>query len=473
MKGRWIATITSLAAASMAFGAVALAQTPSPTATGTPTATATAESTTTPAITATATATTATSGTTNTPAPTSAVTGTSSTATTVSTVVATGTAVAAGTPFPTIPVPANIYAPGGQGLFPFAHSAMQQQWNRTDSLVIQRKVSRTWFWGPDPNTPGLLEPYAEAPTQARGQRLVQYFDKSRMEINNPLANASQQFFVTNGLLSVELISGFVQVGDKDFSKFRPACIPMSGDFGDNLAPTYFAFQGVSNTQAGDHNAEDRTGQNAIETIDRDGKLGSDPAKASVAGVKLMHYENHHNVPAAFWNFLNSTGPVYNANGQVVNEQLIVPWFYASGLPISEPYWAKAKIRGTITDVMIQAFERRVLTYVPTNPKGFQVEMGNIGQHYFDWRYRNFGVCPGTVVGTPTAPVPAPTGTAIPATGTPQATGTARVTTTVSPQPQATTTSVSTPQASSTVAASRTATATMTPIPATPVGTRVP
>src|SRR5262249_51636422 len=144
---------------------------------------------------------------------------------------------------------------------------------------------------------------------------------------------------------------------------------------------------------------------------------------NVAGVRFMHYENHHNVPTIFWNFLNSSGPVYNTNGQIVDQQLIVPWFYASGLPISEPYWAKARISGTITDVRIQAYERRALTYVPTNEAGFRVEMANIGQHYFDWRYRNFGVCPGTVPGTPTPPVPAPTGV-VTGTVTPHVTGTA-------------------------------------------------
>src|SRR5947207_7807161 len=77
--------------------------------------------------------------------------------------------------------------------------------------------------------------------------------------------------------------------------------------------------------------------------------------------------------------------------------------------------------------MIQAYERRALTYVPTNQAGFQVEMANIGQHYFDWRYRNFGICPGQVVGTPTPPVPAPTGTP----GTPRATSTPGGTQTVS------------------------------------------
>jgi len=39
-------------------------------------------------------------------------------------------------------------------------------------------------------------------------------------------------------------------------------------------------------------------------------------------------------------------------------------------------------------VLIQAFERRVLTYTPANADPFKVEMGNVGRHYFDWRYPN-------------------------------------------------------------------------------------
>jgi len=281
------------------------------------------------------------------------------------------------------------------------------------------QVSRTWFWGPGPNTPGLFEQYNEAPNGSR-QRLVQYFDKSRMEVNNPNAGQNQAFFVTNGLLTVELISGYIQVGEKDFVKFHPACSPMSGDFGDTLAPTYFAFQGVSNTQAGDHPAPNRTGQKATEAIDHNGKVGTDTSKSTLPGVQFVYYEpqTKHNIPKVFWDFLNSSGPVYDPSGKLVQQQLINPWFYASGLPISEPYWAKATIQGVQRDVLIQAFERRALTYVPTNTAGFQVEMANIGQHYFDWRYRNAGVCPGTPAGTPTAPVPAGTGTPAPAvTGT--------------------------------------------------------
>src|SRR5207248_2825743 len=74
-----------------------------------------------------------------------------------------------------------------------------------------------------------------------------------------------------------------------------------------------------------------------------------------------------------------------------------------------------KIAGVYQDVLIQAFERRVLTYNPANSPAFQVEMGNIGLHYYDWRYNNIGACP-NVIGTAV-----PTTTALP--GTPAATGT--------------------------------------------------
>ena len=61
-------------------------------------------------------------------------------------------------------------------------------------------------------------------------------------------------------------------------------------------------------------------------------------------------------------------------------------------------------------MLIQAFERRVLTYTPSNPPAFQVEMGNIGQHYYDWRYKGGG--------TPKAtPTPQPTDTPAPAAPT--------------------------------------------------------
>ena len=62
------------------------------------------------------------------------------------------------------------------------------------------------------------------------------------------------------------------------------------------------------------------------------------------------------------------------------------WLSVVGLPISPAYWVTARVGGMPTAVMLQLYERRVLTYTPANPPGFHVEMGNIGQHYYQYRY---------------------------------------------------------------------------------------
>src|SRR3954470_19579902 len=91
-------------------------------------------------------------------------------------------------------------APAAQtSSLPFADSAFENVWLRNDQPVASHAASRTWTWGPAPLASGL-EPYADAP-DASGTRLVQYFDKSRMEINNPKLASSDKWFVTNGLLT--------------------------------------------------------------------------------------------------------------------------------------------------------------------------------------------------------------------------------------------------------------------------------
>ncbi|HUG14673.1 MAG TPA: ScyD/ScyE family protein, partial [Thermomicrobiales bacterium] len=59
-------------------------------------------------------------------------------------------------------------------------------------------------------------------------------------------------------------------------------------------------------------------------------------------------------------------------------------FYAVGYPITEAYWAEVRVGGTTKWVLIQCFERRCLTYTPDNSAGWQVEAGNVGQHYYRW-----------------------------------------------------------------------------------------
>src|SRR6476659_715896 len=123
----------------------------------------------------------------------------------------------------------------------FADPAFGRVWTRTDQLVAQGQVARSWLWGPAPGAT-TSEPWSGAPG---GRRVVQYFDKSRMEINDPGSDPTDPFYVTNGLLVVELISGRWQTGPNTYETHSPACVNISGDFDDPDAPTYASFRSVA------------------------------------------------------------------------------------------------------------------------------------------------------------------------------------------------------------------------------------
>jgi hypothetical protein len=96
----------------------------------------------------------------------------------------------------------------------------QRTWARTDQPVSDGAVARTWMWGPQAFTSILEESYDESPNS---RRTVQYFDKSRMEItSDPDIEPESVWYVTNGLLVVELITGRMQVGDNRFVQRDPA-----------------------------------------------------------------------------------------------------------------------------------------------------------------------------------------------------------------------------------------------------------
>jgi hypothetical protein len=75
--------------------------------------------------------------------------------------------------------------------------------------------------------------------------------------------------------------------------------------------------------------------------------------------------------------------------------------YVAGLPISEPYWIDATVGGQVKRVLVQLFERRVLTYTDSNADPFRIEWGNIGQHYQTWNDASNAPapCPDSPAGT--------------------------------------------------------------------------
>ncbi len=251
----------------------------------------------------------------------------------------------------------------------FGNSSFRATWERTDQPIASGKTARSWYWGPQPYSISLTEKYADSPS---GQREVQYFDKARMEINNPTRNQ-----VTNGLLVVEMINGRRQEGDKLFVDGGAAVIPVAGD-PTNTWPTYASLGSVY--------LQPRPleiGQPVVTSFLPTGMGKQEGFKGDVQ-TNLAVKQNGLGIPQAFWEFLNRKGQVYLSGDY--GEATISDWLFSTGLPVTEAYWTKVTVGGISRDVLFQAFERRLLTYTPSNPASFQVEMGNVGQAYVTWRY---------------------------------------------------------------------------------------
>ncbi len=265
-----------------------------------------------------------------------------------------------------------------------ATSGFERSWSRTDLPVLNGQASRTWMWGPEAFTGGLSEPYAEAPGTTR---TVQYFDKARMEDNSWQAT-SPPWDVTSGLLVTELISGRLQLGDNQFENRSPAQVNVAGDADDPTGPTYASF-----TELVDATGVDVGGM-VVLRVSRDGTVTVDESLTELSvPIAVIDDVTNHGIAEPFWDFMGSEGIVYQ-DGQYTTSALFENRYFATGRPITEPYWANVKVGGVYKDVLLQCFERRCLTYTPDNAPGWQVEAGNVGQHYHRWRYGDETAPPG-------------------------------------------------------------------------------
>jgi len=287
----------------------------------------------------------------------------------------------------------SIAAPGAAAA-PIANTAFSNTWARTDRPVSTGAVSRTWMWGPTADSPALQEPYAESPG---GQREVQYFDKSRMEITHPNGDPNSIWYVTNGLLAEELITGRMQLGDTTFHQYAPAQVNVAGDLNDPNGPTYASFNGLMG------NVAIPSGWTITQTVNRAGQVGNEPSPPGVPVTALdVGAPTHHNVASVFWTLMTSAGPVAQ-DGRVDGGPLFQNPFYATGYPLTEAYWTTVLVGGVSKQVLVQVFERRVLTFTPTNPPGWQIEAGNVGLHYYQWRYVQLGLTPALAPNPPQNP----------------------------------------------------------------------
>jgi hypothetical protein len=209
-----------------------------------------------------------------------------------------------------------------------------------------------------------------------GKRQVRYYDKSRMEVNDPEANPDDPFYVTNGLLVVEMIAGEVRLGETEISATTASTLTVVGDpRKDNpLTPSYAALRDVASIK-GDHTSPNRTGQFVNQAIDVNGTVSQETANGKAAKYVSFVPQTGHNIPDLFWTYLQGMKAQYGFD-----------WTYTMGYPITEAYWTRMRVSGKDYPVLIQAFQRRVMTYTPAFAPEWRVQQGNVGQHYFEWRY---------------------------------------------------------------------------------------
>ncbi len=209
------------------------------------------------------------------------------------------------------------------------------------------------FWGPlGTASDGIQEPYNG------GTRLVQYFDKGRMEVTNGQ--------ITFGLLATQMVTGDIQQGDQSFRHVAPSLVKIAGD-ADGLGPSYRTI--ADNRSQLLAPRDSKPGQEIGFLFDKSNTLIVSPNPANPGGpIANGAYDaaTHHNILAVFADYRTRTGM-----GTI-------------GLAISEPFAAYFTVGGVERAIAVQVFERRVLTYTEGNPLEFRVEMGNIGRHFFDW-----------------------------------------------------------------------------------------
>ncbi len=219
------------------------------------------------------------------------------------------------------------------------------------------------LWGSEP----LLwraEPYADAPD---GRRVVQYFDRGRMELT-PSATGGTD--VTQGLLALELTTGQIRLGSKLLQYQDPPTIAIdSGDANSSVA-TYAGLSGLVRQRATDLSPQHTEIDSWVDAV------GTIKHAAPPAPVWVSQYvtQTGHNLPDVFTTYFDR-----RAFGQMT-------WIEALGYPISEPYWTTYRRGGEALPSLVQVFERRILVYTPSLPTDQQFTLANVGRHYYRWRY---------------------------------------------------------------------------------------
>ena len=246
--------------------------------------------------------------------------------------------------------------------------AVAAQWEAADGPVARLEVARGWVWGP----PATAIAADDAPGIPGGVRRQVYFDKGRLDIADPAGDPGQPWFAIRAQLVTEMLAGAIQTANGDWIQREPAEIPVVGDPDQPDPVTYTTLGRLSRlpTDEARAAAHDATGARITALLASDGMVTGDGVADSTITVARYDTATGRNIaqPFADW----EAAQPYSA-------------LYVLGHPLSEPYWVRTTVAGVDQLVLLQAFERRVLSYTPENPAGWRVESGNAGQHYRAWR----------------------------------------------------------------------------------------
>ncbi len=262
----------------------------------------------------------------------------------------------------------------------FASPAIEQRWKSVDALTAEQKKEKgqlpTYFYGPIVTGAMTME-WNGAPAFT-----TQLFEKGRLE-DDGKGN------VTAGLLATSLVSGYDQTGDTTFENLGPAHIGVAGDPG-STGIAYADLHDIASLQPGKNEAQPALGKEVKDKfVPRKGIVKDAYASKNNQKVpQVVYYSNEtkQNVPDVIVAAFDKTpGNEIKNVGQSAKEMVD-----NLGYPITPAEWTDVKINGKDATVMVQAFQRRVVTYNPNNPPDNQVEMANSGLHYNDWKNKGIG-----------------------------------------------------------------------------------
>jgi hypothetical protein len=238
----------------------------------------------------------------------------------------------------------------------FASPAFQRVWSN-EAAAATRVID---LWGGDPLV-SRVEPYFGAPND---RRVVQYFDRGRMEVE---AGSGE---VTQGKLALELTSGEIDLGGNLTLERQSPEIPIDSAEPDEGVPTWLTLSQIVGDSASDRSA---TSERIIEALSR---TGTYEARSTPEVRRYAAYidETGHNLPDVTVDLFERP--------EFQNER----WLDSFGYPISEPYWTSYHRQDDLMPALVQVFERRVLIYTPGLDEARSFTTPSSGRHYAIWRY---------------------------------------------------------------------------------------